>query len=226
MVYDAANRRPGDWLRELQEPADRALRQAPAGRFGHTCDVVDFERFAGKDVLIIGGRQSAFESAALIAEAGARSVHLSYRHDTPRFERSDWSLVDPLMQRFLEEPAGSAASTRTSAPPSTAASGRPGASASNPGWAHALPATMSSSIPNTDGIACEENEGVLQIRLDDGESFAEVDEVLLATGYRVDLAKVPFLDPALLELRGECGRLPASSTSASRAASPASTSRA
>ena len=48
-------------------------------------------------MLILGGRQSAFEWAALLAEAGAERVDLVYRHDTPAFTESDWSFVDELL---------------------------------------------------------------------------------------------------------------------------------
>jgi len=37
----------------------------PSDSFVHTCDAVDLERYCGRRVLIVGGRQSAFEWAAL-----------------------------------------------------------------------------------------------------------------------------------------------------------------
>jgi thioredoxin reductase len=43
----------------------------PAGTYSHTCDLTDMKTMTGKRCLIIGGRQSAFEWAALLAEAGA-----------------------------------------------------------------------------------------------------------------------------------------------------------
>jgi FAD-dependent urate hydroxylase len=44
----------------------------PEGRFQHTCDAVQLSAFSGKRVLILGGRQSAFEWTALLNDAGAR----------------------------------------------------------------------------------------------------------------------------------------------------------
>ena len=84
-------------------PADLTEGLLP-GRFEHTCTAVHPEELAGKRCLIVGGRQSAFEWAALAAEAGAASVDLSYRHDTPRFAQSEWLWVDALIQSFLDEP--------------------------------------------------------------------------------------------------------------------------
>src|SRR4030095_15896335 len=49
----------------------------PADSFLHTCDAVDLERYRGRRVLIVGGRQSAFEWAALMNECGASAIHLT-----------------------------------------------------------------------------------------------------------------------------------------------------
>ena len=43
------------------------------GLAAHTCDLVRFDDMAGARVLIIGGRQSAYEWAALIREDGPRA---------------------------------------------------------------------------------------------------------------------------------------------------------
>src|SRR5512145_362802 len=67
----------------------------PRERMTHTCEAVNLGRYAGQRVLIIGGRQSAFEWAALLHEAGAASVALSFRHATPAFTHSDWTWIQP-----------------------------------------------------------------------------------------------------------------------------------
>ena len=41
--------------------------------------LIDAEQYAGQDVLVVGGGDSALEAAASVAESGARSVTLSYR---------------------------------------------------------------------------------------------------------------------------------------------------
>ena len=78
------------------EPALVTERLAPE-QWSHTVGTVDFAGLAGRRVLILGGRQSAFEWAALLAEAGAERVDVVYRHDTPAFTESDWSFVDDLL---------------------------------------------------------------------------------------------------------------------------------
>ncbi len=81
------------------------VRKLPPESYTHTCDAVDFDRYRGKRILIVGGRQSAFEWAALIREHGAEEIHLTYRHDTPRLVEPDWSWVQPMARRTLADHA-------------------------------------------------------------------------------------------------------------------------
>ena len=56
-------------------------------------------------MLIVGGRQSAYEWAALLAgRIGAARVHVVHRHDAPSFETSDWTFVDELMDNTTSTP--------------------------------------------------------------------------------------------------------------------------
>ena len=50
----------------------------PAGLVSHSCDHNDFSRFKGKQIVVIGGGQSAIEYSALLHEAGA-TVHVVSR---------------------------------------------------------------------------------------------------------------------------------------------------
>jgi pyruvate/2-oxoglutarate dehydrogenase complex dihydrolipoamide dehydrogenase (E3) component len=48
-------------------------------------------------------------------------------------------------------------------------------------------------------VACTElTDGALEIKLDNGDSFV-VDDVFLATGYKVDVNQIPFIKGSLLE---------------------------
>ena len=49
-----------------QVPAEISA-MLPPGRYGHTCDTVSLAQFVGQRVMIVGGRQSAFEWAARLA---------------------------------------------------------------------------------------------------------------------------------------------------------------
>ena len=65
---------------------------------------MSFDAFQGKRCLIVGGRQSAFEWAALLHEHGAAAVRVSHRHETPGFRPSDWSWVGPLVEAMVDDP--------------------------------------------------------------------------------------------------------------------------
>ena len=73
----------------------------PPGLAAHTCDLVRFDDMAGARVLIIGGRQSAYEWAALLREHGAARIDIVHRHDIPRFERVSWKFVDAHVEQTL-----------------------------------------------------------------------------------------------------------------------------
>jgi cation diffusion facilitator CzcD-associated flavoprotein CzcO len=165
----------------------------PPDRVAHTATLVDFRSLAGKRCLIVGGRQSAFEWAALIAEADAESVELTFRHDTPRFVASDWSFSDAMIESTLRVP----------------------------GWFHRLNSSEREEVQkrfwtagrlqiepwlwprvNKKNIRLWPNSRVIEWRFANGESVEAclnqgnvltVDKVILATGYRVDLSKVEYV---------------------------------
>jgi cation diffusion facilitator CzcD-associated flavoprotein CzcO len=76
----------------------------PPDRAAHTCDLVRFEALAGRRVLIVGGRQSAYEWAALLREHGVERIDIVHRHDVPRFERVSWKFIDPHVERTIDVP--------------------------------------------------------------------------------------------------------------------------
>ena len=164
----------------------------PKGAFGHTCEVNDFEAFRGRRVVIVGGRQSAFESAVLLAEAGARSVDVVYRHATPEFEPSDWSWVEALMRRTDSDPGWYRA---LSEPERTELGTRfwgEGRLKLEPWLAPRLDRPEVRLWPNDRLASADSRRDGLTLSLEAGATL-EADFVLLATGYRVEVAQVPFL---------------------------------
>jgi thioredoxin reductase len=161
--------------------------------YSHTAQLAQPDRLAGARVLIVGGRQSAFETAALLAESGAERVDIVHRHDAPQFTAADWSFVEPLMKatlrwtgwfRRLPTPQREAIERRFWAegrlklePWLTARLARPQVRR----WAHAA-VTSSTELTG----------GAIAARLSGGETL-HVDRIILATGYRADLARVPYL---------------------------------
>ena len=71
----------------------------PAARRAHTSGLVSFDELAGARVVIIGGRQSAYEWAALLCDHGAERVDVVHRHKTPTFDKVSWAFVDGYVEQ-------------------------------------------------------------------------------------------------------------------------------
>jgi thioredoxin reductase len=175
----------------------------PAELSSHTCDCAAPDRFAGQRVLIIGGRQSAFECAALLAEAGASAVHVCHRHDTPAFTASDWSWVDPLLQRIGSEPGWYRSLSDPEREALNARFWTEGRLKLEPWLGPRLRHEAITIRPKTRVVGSEQSGSALRVRLDTGDTI-EVDHILYATGYKVNLQRVPFLKAGKLIGRIEC----------------------
>ncbi|MGW5201139.1 FAD-dependent oxidoreductase [Streptomyces spiralis] len=181
-----------------------------AALVSHTSHHTDLSRYAGRRVAVIGGGQSALESAALLNEAGARAQVLVRERSllwgtTPTLTRP-W----PLRIARPASPLGSgwilAAVCRA------------------PGAVRHLPAAARLLLfrralrPSGGWWLRNRVEGVVPVRTACRVTGAEaagagvrldlagpggaaetlaVDHVLAATGYRLDLDAVPFLSPAV-----------------------------
>jgi cation diffusion facilitator CzcD-associated flavoprotein CzcO len=150
----------------------------------HTANLVDFDDYAGASVLIVGGRQSAYEWAALLCEAGAERIDVVHRHPQPRFDRVSWRFVDPLIDETL----------------------------ATDGWWRTLEAERRDAIarrfwevgrltleywlePRLDAgrVHVHPSADVIsRTELSDGSRIAP-DRIVLATGYKADLGRVPYL---------------------------------
>ena len=168
----------------------------PEGRYEHTSTAVDFADLAGRRVVIVGGRQSAFEWAALIAEAGAASVDLVYRHETPRFEVADWSWVPLLVDRVIEDPTWYRELSKDEQAAIADRLWTEGRLKLEPWLVERIEVDSVELHPGRSIVDCR-GEGALHLTLDDGTPL-ECDEVILATGYEVDMSRIPYLTDALL----------------------------
>jgi thioredoxin reductase len=164
----------------------------PSDRIAHTADLVDFRTVAGQRYLIVGGRQSAFEWAALMIENGAESVDLVFRHDTPRFVTSDWSFTAAMIESSLSVRGW----FRRLTPEEKAAAQSQFWSAGRlqlEPWLY--PRINKKNVklwPRSKITEWRVGPGdTIEARLDCGDSLL-VDRVLFATGYRVDLSKVAY----------------------------------
>ena len=191
IVADAVVCAPG--IRHYTNLPDWAS-SIPPERAAHTCDLVRFDGLAGARVLVVGGRQSAYEWAALLRERGAERIDIVHRHDVPRFERVSWAFVDEHVERTIHIR----------------------------GYWRNLPQTEREAIgrrfwevgrltleywltPRLDWVGLHRWPGAevvearsagpgaeVEVRLSNSERLA-VDYVVFASGYRADLARVPYL---------------------------------
>lgn len=164
----------------------------PAEASSHTRDCDRPDRFAGRRLLVVGGRQSAYESAALLAEAGAAAVHVCHRHATPAFAASDWSWVGPILDRVADEPTWFRSLTEPEREEIERHLWAEGRLKLEPWLGPRVQREEIVIHPRSRVIAATMREGHLRIRLDNGEQI-DADHVLYATGYKVDLRRVPFL---------------------------------
>jgi lysine/ornithine N-monooxygenase len=165
----------------------------PEGRFEHTAEFVDFADASNKRYLIVGGRQSAFEWAALLLEVGAAAVHISHRHASPAFAIADWEWVIPTVDNIAEDPNWF---RRLSEQEKDAVNKRlwsEGRLKIEPWLEPRLQDDRLHVWPHTELVSCEQQEdGALLVSISNGEKVL-VDQIVLATGYKVNITKLPYL---------------------------------
>jgi FAD-dependent urate hydroxylase len=167
--------------------------EVPGDRRTHTSERVSFEDLAGARVAIIGGRQSAYEWAALLCDHGAARVDVVHRHATPAFEKVSWAFVDPYVEQTLQHRGwwrGLSAEGRQAIALEFWQVGR----LTLEHWlSPRLDPAVVRSRPMTHVTAVDAGDpGVVRLALSDGD-LLEVDHVIAASGYRADLAAVPYL---------------------------------
>jgi cation diffusion facilitator CzcD-associated flavoprotein CzcO len=163
----------------------------PGDRRAHTVDLVAFDRLAGARCLIVGGRQSAYEWAALLCDSGAERVDVVHRHDVPRFAPADWSFVDA----YIDETLRTRGWWRSLPPADREAIVRRfwevGRLTLEP-W---IPPRLDGRVhrrPGTHVVDADDDGQVARVTLSD-RARLDVDFVVFATGYRADLATVGYL---------------------------------
>lgn len=189
---------------------------AAAGLASHSCDHRDLTGFAGRRVAVVGAGQSALESAALLHEAGARPVVIARTGallfgDPPQADRPaarSWparlrkpgSALGPGWSLFAVG-RGPAAYRRLPLPVRTHLL----RTVLGPSGAWWLRDRVDGRFPVLCGhrlVSARQEDSGVRVELEDTAGRRDVlhtDHVLAATGYRVDLRRIPVLEPALRE---------------------------
>jgi FAD-dependent urate hydroxylase len=159
----------------------------------HTCELVRFDDMAGARVLIVGGRQSAYEWAALIHEQGADHIDVVHRHDVPRFERVSWKFIDPHVEKTTTVPGYWRGLPKPEQEAITRRFWEIGRLTLEYWLTPRLESDGITRRPGTEVIeASAGRDRELDVMLSDSSRLA-VDRVVIACGYRADLASVPYL---------------------------------
>ena len=190
---------PFAWLPPMFANLDPALAS-------HTSAHHDYGVFRGRSVAVLGGGQSALEAAILLQEGGA-ITELIVRRPALRFLRGEqfyetgsrlsdvlypsWGVGPPGINWLMGAPAIFRRLPSRIAAPLARRAIRPAGGA----WvAPRLAGVRISSARQIVRVAPEAD--ALRIVLDDGGERV-VDHLLLGTGYRIDVSRWTFLDPAL-----------------------------
>lgn len=168
----------------------------PPNRRAHTSELVSFDDLAGARVVIIGGRQSAYEWAALLCDHGAEQVHVVHRHPTPRFAKVSWAFVDRYVDQTLAQRGWW---RRLSAEEQQAIAGefwRVGRLTLEPWLVPRLAPEVVSSHSGCAVVDVTDGERDVTLTLSD-HTVLTADHVVFASGYKADLARVPYLGGVL-----------------------------
>lgn len=180
----------------------------PSALASHTSEHNDLMKFKGQTVVVIGAGQSALESAALFKEAGIQVEVIA------RTKTLNWVGLHPRLHHlgaisrmlYSTRDVGPAGISRLVAVPHLFRrfprrfQDRTAYRAIRPagaGWLWSrvagVPITLGRRVASAAVAGCR-----LRLRLDDGTERL-VDHALLATGFRVDVSRYPFLSPSLLK---------------------------
>jgi cation diffusion facilitator CzcD-associated flavoprotein CzcO len=168
----------------------------PPPRRSHTSELVSFDELADARVAIIGGRQSAYEWAALLCDHGAAQVHVVHRHPTPDFAEVSWAFVDPYVDQAL---AHRGWWRRLAAAEQQAIAGqfwRVGRLTLEPWLVPRLDPAVVTSHPACSVVDMVDADGGVRLHLSD-RTRLEADHVVFASGYKADLSRVPYLQGVL-----------------------------
>ncbi|WP_044640117.1 NAD(P)-binding domain-containing protein [Risungbinella massiliensis] len=164
------------------------FKNLPSSLVSHTSGYLNFTQFSGKTVAVIGSGQSAWEAAGLLYRKGA-NVELIYRRESANYAGgiADEIALRDLGDVFYQLPIQEKEPEWGQSPESVA---------------HFLKPYVDGIVPVTGDTtilkAEETEEGKLRLHLSNG-SQREVDHVISASGFKINVEKVPFFQQDLLE---------------------------
>ncbi|MDH6196223.1 thioredoxin reductase [Mycobacterium frederiksbergense] len=189
----------------------------PPNLVSHTADHADFNDWGSSKVLVVGGGQSALESAALLHEAGAevsvamRAPHINWLHGGKYYRKLGRMAplvyaptdVGPMgLSRIVAVPGLFRRFPRSLQDPLAYRAIRPAGAA----WLKPRLENVPVHFGRTVRDVRSENSHV-SVTFDTGQTQS-VDHVLFGTGYQIDISRYGFLSPDLLRQIGRVNGYP------------------
>ena len=172
----------------------------PAGIGVHTAELIRFEELRGARVLIVGGRQSAYEWAALLGDHGAERVDIVHRHDVPRFERVSWRFVNAYVDATLGVPGWWRSLTQTEQDAIARQFWEVGRLTLEWWLTPRLAGDRFHRWPGTHVVKITaDHDNTATVTLSNLQQLT-VDRIIFATGYRTDISQVPYLDDVISQI--------------------------
>jgi hypothetical protein len=188
----------------------RPFRNLPGELASHSSEHHELSRFAAKRIAVVGGGQSAVESAALLRERGAEvELYVRASSGIRWLPSARGNSLSPVVRRLLYPP------TDVGPPPLNWIVAIPELFRIVPGrfqdrvaWRCIRPAAADWLHDRMGGVRVTIGRSVVEARPVDGRvrlglsdgSVCVVDHVVLATGYRIDVTRLELLSP---EIRSE-----------------------
>lgn len=177
----------------------------PDGVGVHTCDLVSFDDMAGVRALIVGGRQSAYEWAALLGDHGAEHVDIVHRHAVPRFDRVSWKFIDAYVNATMRTRGWWRSLSEDEQGAITRQFWEVGRLTLEWWLTPRLQGDRFHQRPGTHVIqTAARHDGTTAVMLSDGEGLI-VDRIVFATGYKAELPRVPYLQDVISDIEQSNG---------------------
>src|SRR6478735_8305097 len=170
--------------------------RVPEERQSHTLDRVTFDDLSDARVAVIGGRQSAYEWAALLCDHGAARVDVVHRHPTPTFAKVSWAFCNPYIEQTVAERGWYRNLPVEKQKAIFAEFWQVGRLTLEHWLTPRLDPSVVTSHPGCSVELVTDNEKDVTVGLSDGTSL-DADFLVLASGYKADLGAVPYLSGVL-----------------------------
>src|SRR3954470_19739696 len=168
----------------------------PADRRAHTSELVSFGELAGARVVVVGGRQSAYEWAALLCDHGAERVDVVHRHPTPAFARVSWAFVDAHIEQTSTHRGWWRTLASTEQRDIAAEFWQVGRLTLEHWLVPRIDPGVVTSHPGREVTGVVVGDHDLTLTLSDGQART-ADFLVFACGYRADLSAVSYLAPVV-----------------------------